>query len=352
MGAMSVQPPEIGIAVDGGGSKTDVIAVGADGTVLAHSRGRGSNPQVFGLDAAAAVVFGLISDVRAKAGPHRLGRVSIYLAGMDLPAEIAAFRNRAEREAAVGGLTGDLEVENDLFALLRAGAASPDAIAVVCGTGINAVGRRADGATARFPSLGSISGDWGGGGTLGMQALWHAARSADGRGPKSVLESLVPAAFAVSTVMEVIEGLHFGRIPHRSIAHLTPLLFAAARAGDQPALAEIERQAAEIVTMAATAMRRLGLLAAAPAVVLGGGVLAANDPLLLGPVRSGLAAVAPGATVDLVTVPPVVGAVLLLLDGMGAASGSLERAREDVTRLFEAGRAAASYEDSPALLGR
>jgi N-acetylglucosamine kinase-like BadF-type ATPase len=355
MGSMSAPSagPDVAIAVDGGGSKTDVLAVRADGAVLAHSRGPGSNPQLVGLEAAAEVVFGLIEDVRTAAGPHRLIRVGTYLAGMDLPAESTAFRARAEQEPSVADLApGALVVENDLFALLRAGATRPDAVAVVCGTGINAVGRRADGATARFPALGTISGDWGGGGTLGMQALWHAARSADGRGPKSVLESLVPAAFDLSDVMEVIEGLHFGRIPERSIAHLTPVLFTAARRGDEPALAEIARQADEIVNMAETALRRLDLLHAAPAVVLGGGVLAANDPLLLDPVRSRLSALAPRATIDLVTAPPVLGAVLLLLEAMDSTSTALVRAREDVTALFAPGRGAAGYEGASALAAR
>ena len=83
-------------------------------------------------------------------------------------------------------------LDNDLFALLEAGTDSPDAVAVVCGTGVNAVGRAADGRTVRFPALGSISGDWGGGGQLGMQALSHAARAVDGRGPRSPPSSTGP----------------------------------------------------------------------------------------------------------------------------------------------------------------
>jgi N-acetylglucosamine kinase-like BadF-type ATPase len=64
-------------------------------------------------------------------------------------------------------------VENDSFALLRAGTADANAVAVVCGAGINCVGTRADGKTSRFLSLGKISGDWGGGNQLGYDTLWH-----------------------------------------------------------------------------------------------------------------------------------------------------------------------------------
>ena len=79
-------------------------------------------------------------------------------------------------------------MDNDTFALLRAGTDSPDAIAVVCGAGINCVGRAADGRIARFPALGMLSGDWGGGQHLAALALWHAARAEDGRGPATALQ--------------------------------------------------------------------------------------------------------------------------------------------------------------------
>ena len=44
----------------------------------------------------------------------------------------------------------------------------------------------ADGRTIRYPSLGTISGDWGGGWHLGERALWFAARAADGRGAQAI----------------------------------------------------------------------------------------------------------------------------------------------------------------------
>jgi N-acetylglucosamine kinase-like BadF-type ATPase len=333
------------VAVDGGGSKTDVVAVGLDGSLRAHVRGPGSQPQVIGLEPALAIIDRLVGEVLAAAGDAPLARAGVYLAGLDLPAEYAAAREGIAACPAFGG--APVQVENDLFALLRSGAANPDAVALVCGTGINAIARRSDGATVRYPSLGTISGDWGGGGDLGPQALWHAARSADGRGPKSVLEELVAAAFGLPDVAAVIEGLHFGRIPERSLAHLTPVLFEAAHRGDACALGEIRRQADEIVVMAAAAMRRLGLEQLAPQVVLGGGVLAAADPLLLDPVREGLLAIAPRATVDLVHVPPILGAVLLVLEATDADQAVLDAARTAILERFAAG--ISDYADSAPL---
>jgi N-acetylglucosamine kinase-like BadF-type ATPase len=328
--------PELAIAVDGGGSKTDVVALDASGAILAHARGGGSNPQVTGLPAAMSVLGDLVHRVREAAGPRRLVRLGLYLAGLDLPAEIAAFRAVLGEASWAAGVPGDATVtDNDLFALLEAGTDSPDAVAVVCGTGINAVGRAADGRTARFPALGMISGDWGGGGQLGLQALWHAARAEDGREPPSVLQRLVPELFGLGTVREVTEGLHFGRIPQRRIADLSPLLFAAARAGEALALEDVAHQADEIVLMATTALQRLDLGAAPVPVVLGGGVLAAGDPLLLDRVRDGLALRAPRAHLELVTAPPIVGAVGLVLRALGADPAAATLARTAVERAVQ-----------------
>ena len=73
-------------------------------------------------------------------------------------------------------------VRNDTFAILRAGVEEPRGVAVVCGAGINCVGMRPDGRVARFPALGRVSGDWGGGGGLFEEAMWRGARAEDGRG--------------------------------------------------------------------------------------------------------------------------------------------------------------------------
>jgi hypothetical protein len=61
--------------------------------------------------------------------------------------------------------------------------------------------------------------------------------------------------------------------------------------------------------------------------VLGGGLLTARDPLLTSCVTDGIAAEAPGATVTIVDVPPIAGAVLLGLDQIGAAPDAEQRLR-------------------------
>ena len=60
-----------------------------------------------------------------------------------------------------------------------------------------------------------MSGDWGGGRDVGFAALAAAVRAADGRGPRTVLETAVPAHFGLSDPSEVARAVHLDEMPMR-----------------------------------------------------------------------------------------------------------------------------------------
>lgn len=220
-----------------------------------------------------------------------------------------------------------MTVRNDTFALLRAGLDEPRGVAVVCGAGINCVGMLPDGRTARFPAIGKISGDWGGGGGLAEEALWCAARAEDGRGAPTELARALPAHFGLDTMEALIEALHRNRVPATRRHELTPVLFRTSAAGDAVARALVHRQADEVVALASVALGRLGLLDEEAPVILGGGVLAARHPELDTRIADLLVAKAPKAVIRVVTSPPVLGAGLLALDTCGDGPGAAARLR-------------------------
>src|SRR5213076_3249185 len=126
----------------------------------------------------------------------------LLLAGVDFPSEEEDVRAAAGRR----GLASRISVGNDTFAVLRSGTERGWGVAVVCGAGINCVGVAPDGRQARFPALGAITGDWGGGYDLGLAAVSAAARSEDGRGPRTNLERAVPAHFDLAKPSELAEA--------------------------------------------------------------------------------------------------------------------------------------------------
>ncbi|MFF9397186.1 N-acetylglucosamine kinase [Streptomyces sp. NPDC014744] len=313
------------LAIDAGNSKTDVAVIGTDGTILSAARGGGFQPPVVGVEAAVDALGAIVGRALELSGVPSGGvtHVSACLANADLPVEeeelATALRAR--------GWGGSVEVRNDTFAILRAGVDEPRGVAVVCGAGINCVGMLPDGRTARFPAIGRISGDWGGGSGLAEEAMWFAARAEDGRGEPTELARALPAHFGLDSMYALIEALHLGRIEFERRYELTPVLFSTAAAGDAVAGALVDRLAEEVVSMASVALGRLGLLAEEAPVVLGGGVLAARHPRLDERIADLLAVRAPKAVVRVVTEPPVLGAALLGLDRTGAPAEVHERLR-------------------------
>ncbi len=300
----------------------------ATGRVLATARGPGSSPHSLGLPGALELLDRLVGGARATAGSADAAvDQAAVVPGRGRPADRG--RAAATPASASCGWAPRTTVDNDTFALLRAGTAAPDAVAVVCGAGINCVGPRgADGRTARFPALGPISGDWGGGHDLAQLALWHAARAEDGRGAKTALADAVIDHFGLSSVEEVGTALHLGDAPMARLHGLSQVLFTVADAGDPVANKVVRRQADEIVALVRVAGSRLDLLASPFAVVLGGGVLRAQHPLLHDAVVSGVADIAPRAVVTVTAEAPVVGAALLALDELhgGQAPDNVEQA--------------------------
>ncbi|MFD4958737.1 N-acetylglucosamine kinase [Microbacterium sp. NPDC058389] len=318
---MGILTPGLAIGVDGGGTKTDAVALTLDGAIVGRRRGPGSSPHFEGLAASVGVVDDL---VRGVAGDAPIAQVNLYLSGLDLPVEIAQYRDAV---TPFEWASRSVVVDNDLFALLRAGTEEPDAVAVVCGSGVNAVGVRADGETVRFPSLGALSGDWGGGSGLGPEALWHAARDVDGRGPETMLTMLLLEHLGAASIPVLIEELHFERRPYSELFGIVPAIFDAAAAGDAVAGMLVERQADEVVAYVRAIVTRLGFADRDVPIVLGGSILAAGHALLDDRIAAGVRDLAPHARIVRLSAPPLVGAALAALAHAGAAPAALVRAR-------------------------
>lgn len=305
------------IAVDGGNSKTDLALVREDGEIVATVRGPGCSPYHLGVDGSLAVIGGLLEQAGCELP---VDAAELLLAGVDFPVEEEAVRAGLEQR----GWAARVSVDNDTFAVLRAGTDAGWGVAVVCGAGLNCVGVAPDGRQARFRALGWTTGDWGGGPDVGREAVYAAARSEDGRGPKTALEQLVPAHFALSTPSELAEAMHFGRIDEERVMDLAPVVFAAAD-DDPVAAAIVDHLAAEVAALARVAITRLALEQVE--VLLGGSLLRHSTPALLTAIERELAVVGPSITARPTSAPPILGATLLALDALGADADAYVRAR-------------------------
>jgi N-acetylglucosamine kinase-like BadF-type ATPase len=340
------QAPPAALAVDGGNSKTDVAVIERDGTLLALVRGPGMpgrlGPETVRvidelirsavkLAAQDSASRGQASRGQADAAPLACHLVAC-VANADLPAE----ERELEGMLAAQGWTDTTQVANDTFAVLRAGLDDVPAagaerywgVGVTCGTGINCVGMAPDGTPARFLALGITSGDWGGGGGLGIEAQWNAVRAADGRGPQTALREAVPAYFGLKEPLDVAEALHRGEISWDRIASLAPVVLQVADAGDEVARGLVLRLAQEIFLLVKSATTRLGLKREPVPVVLGGGIMASGNALLIDRTTDLITAEIPGADVRVLRQVPVAGAALMGLDLAGGSVEAKHRLRE------------------------
>ena len=340
---------EIALAIDGGNVKTDVALVDGAGRLLGLVRGGRSSPHALGLSGCLTVLGELVGEASRRAGliPNRVhpagGAAGLRAGGTGVALEPVAdvahvllagadFREEmAELREAIGALgwAPSLVVDNDTLALLRTGTDRGWGVAVVCGGGINAIGVAPDGREVRFPSLGPTTGDWGGGYDVGLAALGAAHRSADGRGPHSSLERVVPAHFGMRTPLDVARALHFKELAPESLGELAPVVFAHVET-DEAAAAIVARLADEVAAFAVATLRRLELLDARADVVLGGGLLRAAPRAMVARIERSVHAAAPSATVIQTTDGPIVGAALLGLDKLGADGAAATRARTEL----------------------
>ena len=320
------------LAVDGGGVKTDLALVDSDGGALSVVRGGTSQAHYLGVEGTIEVLEGLLEEGCARAGLGRPERpfaatAQVMLAGADLPEEVAAIRGGLERQ----NWSERLIIDNDMPALLRSGTERGWGVAVVCGTGINCLGLAPDGREARCLSFGPVSGDWGGGRDVGLAALAAAVRAADGRGPRTVLETAVPAHFGLRDPFEVARAVHLEEMPVIRVGELAPVVLAVSDE-DEVAAGIVRRQADEVIAFAGAALRRLELTGrgADPDVVLGGSVLRAVSPAVVEAIARGIGQVAPDARVVVAPSEPIVGAALLGLDAIGADPTAKARARAEL----------------------
>ena len=312
------------LAVDGGNSKSELALVSRAGELLALQRGPTISHQQVPIELAMSRLAQLAKRAAEEAGvrlPTALG--SFVLAGADFATDVALLR----RAIAGTGVAADVRVRNDAFGALRAGASSGWGIAVICGSGVNAAGIGPDGRTERFAAVDDLSGDFGGGYGIGVEALRLAVRARDGRGARTVLERIVPDHFGLSRPIDVTRAVYEGRIPRRRLEELAPAVFDAAGSGDRVSRQLLDRVADELALMASAIGRRLRVARRDVEVVLVGGVFRTTDRGFHERLAAGIRGALPMATIERLAAPPVLGAALLGLDDLEVPRGGAAERR-------------------------
>lgn len=249
--------PDYYLAVDGGGSKTDVVCVDETGAVIGEGL---SGPTSLTVTTIGAASFNLIEAIRIaiEKNPEikHFKRVVLGLAGVDSTEE----KERAEevfKRALSHYHFEEFILLNDSEIALVNGSDSPNALILVSGTGSICFGKNSKGESARVSGMDYLLADQGSGYSIGRKVLQAVVKSYDGRGPKTLLEGFVCELFMVPTVAQLKQEVYNPDLTKSEVARLSPLCTKAVEAGDEVAAHILDEEIQEMVLSASTVLHKL-----------------------------------------------------------------------------------------------
>ena len=294
------------IAIDGGGSKNDLILFTEDGKVLNRVIGKGSNVSEMGPEAASDRLIEQLSELlKNHGGPA--AQISALFAGLSGGGAVSSRQQVIDRlKAALPGTEG-VYISGDTVTALYAGVGTGDGMALIAGTGTSEYVRYGRTNYTMVGGWGQLIDDAGSGFWLGKEAINAALREEDGRGRKTLLTQLINDKLGKSVRSSIYYLYSDGK---RTIASFAPVVFAACEQGDEVALEILGRAADELELLIRTGAK---LIDKKPwRVALVGGLW--NAPLLKNAVCSRFNE---DYLISQVTVPPVIGSALAAAEKAG-----------------------------------
>ncbi len=261
------------LAVDGGGTKTDVVLFTEDGTVLKRIIGGPSNSSELGFERSSQTLKSLFEKLLSDYDGLKASLYSIYvgLAG----GGIGANKDRYKR-LFMGLLPNALNLGSGSDAVngLNSGLGTGDGMALIAGTG-SAVFSRCCGKLYQVGGWGHLLGDEGSGYDMASKGLRRTLKAMDGRASSTIMYELFSESIGkpvVDAIPEIYEG---GK---RYIASLAPVVLEAADKNDEAALYILRDCAYELSSMLTAGSRFLDSIPYR--VVLTGGLWNAANKLL------------------------------------------------------------------------
>ena len=173
------------IGVDGGGTKTEFVLFSAQGEIVSRLSLGGSNPNMYGLDAAFSV---LKKGINSFVIPAKR-----YIEGIYCGIAGCGSGDNAERLSEMLKATypdTNILVTSDIENVVGSVSDVSDCIAVICGTG-NIVYAKEKKKYHRYGGWGYLFDDAGSGYTIGRDALCAVLSEKDGTGDKTILTKMI-----------------------------------------------------------------------------------------------------------------------------------------------------------------
>ncbi|RPI30818.1 MAG: ATPase [Chloroflexota bacterium] len=312
---MTIMPkkPRFFLGVDTGGTKTHALIADEHGQAVGFGAGGPGNHESVGYEGFTQSLNEAVRAALDSAGITRdhINGAGFGVAGYDWPYE----KPVTYETIATLGLKAPLAAVNDTVLGILAGSPEGWGVAVVSGTGCNCWGW--DHARTREGHVtggGILMGEGAGATELVFKAVQAVAHAWTGRGPATSLSQAFAQYTGAASIDDLIQGLMGYK--YQLDAAAAPVIFKTAGAGDTVAEELIRWAGTELGELANAVIRQLNFEPLEFDVVQIGSMYD-GSPLLTQSMRQKIHTVAPKARLVRLTVPPVVGAVLLGMEQVG-----------------------------------
>ncbi|NOV03321.1 N-acetylglucosamine kinase [Paenibacillus planticolens] len=300
------------LGVDAGGSKTYTLVTDEQGHILGKGHSGNGNHQINASQAEANIRSSVeMALTQAKLSRDEITFAFFGLAGADRPIDYEVLRPMIK-----GMGFPHYAIACDTMIALRAGTSQPFGVVLICGSGTNSAGKNRQGQLLQCGGFTYKFGDFGGGGTLAVEAFRSVIRAWDGRERPTLLTEMLLQDLGYSKVDEMFDDYMDQNKPIP--LHIVKLIFKAAQQGDEVALRILQAQGEELGKSAAAVIKRLGMEQESFDIVLAGSVVMRGEgPFVLEYIERAVRQVAPKASIVKLTVEPVVGALWLAMEAGG-----------------------------------
>jgi len=324
------------LGADLGGTKTHMVIADETGRAVGFGESGPGNHESVGFDGMYQTLSDCLNGALASAGLEKsaMAGAGFGIAGYDWPSE----KPKMIEVITQLGLDAPYEMMNDAIPGLVAGAEEGWGVVLISGTGCNARGwDKGHQREGRVTGYGVLMGEASGSSELVTRAMQLVGFEWTRRGQKTALSQMFMDALDVKTLGELLEI--YTQAPYHIGAEFAPRVFQVAQQGDPVAVELVHWAGRELGEMANGIIRQLEFEELKFDVVLAGGMFE-GGPMLVEPMRETIQRLAPNTRLVRLTIPPVVGAVLV-----GMEKGNLQTdpefrnsLSESLKALMQAGR--------------
>ncbi|OQX87103.1 hypothetical protein B6D60_04745, partial [candidate division KSB1 bacterium 4484_87] len=190
------------IGVDGGGTKTELVLVDAEGNLIAKAKVSSTNYQAVGGNRLKQEMLNGFQKL-LKTGNVDVKRVRFIFLGL-------AGAGRKSDQIEIKKLfdktpyQGKIYVDNDAIIALAGAFGTRPGIIIISGTGSICFGKNNEGKLERSGGWGYLLGDEGSGYFIGRSAIIAALKDFDGRGDRTRLLQEIISHFQLKSIEEII----------------------------------------------------------------------------------------------------------------------------------------------------